>query len=217
MKKRREFIKLSLGYFAGLGILFSPLAPGIRWVWAGAKKIVLPRETPMKTLVGKDPADLDTRNLDPTPIEEFGTMGLRNHQVDLNQWQLEIGGLVQHPLKLGYSQVTEIPSVTKEVLLICPGVFAYHARWEGVSVARLLEMARVSSEVTHVSFSGPAGTYEKTERFPIEDIRSDKVFLAYKVSNEALPQKHGFPLRAVAEGYYGSDWVKYVYKVTAHK
>ena len=217
MKKRRQFIKLILGFFAGLCVLFSPLAPAIRWVWAEAKKIILPKGTRMKTLVGKDPADLDTRNLNLTPIEEFGTMGLHNHQVDLKKWQLEIGGLVQNPLKLGYSQVTEIPPVTRSVLLICPGVFAYHARWEGVSVAKLLEMAQVDPEVTHVSFSGPAGRYEKTERFPIEDIRTDKVFLAYKVNDKVLPRKHGFPMRAVAEGYYGSDWVKYVYKIAAHK
>ncbi|MEJ2102772.1 MAG: molybdopterin-dependent oxidoreductase, partial [Desulfobacterales bacterium] len=63
----------------------------------------------------------------------------------------------------------------------------------------------------------PEGRYEKTERFAIEDIRSDKVFLAYNVNGKALPKKHGFPLRAVAEGYYGSNWVKYVYKITAHK
>jgi sulfoxide reductase catalytic subunit YedY len=144
-------------------------------------------------------------------------MGLASHQVDLNKWQLEINGRVQRPIKLRYSQVTEIPSVKKDVLLICPGVFAYHARWEGVSVAKLLEKAQASSDATHVSFSGPEGWNEKTERFPIEDIRSDRVFLAYNVNNNALPEKHGFPLRAVAEGYYGSQWVKYVYKVTVHK
>jgi sulfoxide reductase catalytic subunit YedY len=217
MKKRRQFIKLILGFFAGLGVLFSPLAVGMRLVLAKAKKIILPKGTRVDTLVNKNPAHLDTRNLDLTLLEEFETMGLDDHQVDLNQWQLEIGGRVQRPVKLGYSQLTEIPSVKKDALLICPGFFVYHARWEGVSVAKLLEMARVSSDVTHVSFSGPQGKYEKTERFPIEDIRSDKVFLAYKVNSKALPEKHGFPLRAVAEGYYGSDWVKYVYKVTAHK
>jgi sulfoxide reductase catalytic subunit YedY len=78
-------------------------------------------------------------------------------------------------------------------------------------------MAQASPDVTHVSFSGPEGRYEKTERFPIEDIRSEKVFLAYKVNDNVLPKKHGFPVRVVAEGYYGGNWVKYAYKVTAHK
>jgi sulfoxide reductase catalytic subunit YedY len=81
----------------------------------------------------------------------------------------------------------------------------------------LLEKAQMITGVTHVSFSGPDGTYEKTERFPIEDILSDKVFLAYSVNGSVLPKKHGFPLRVVAEDYYGGDWVKYVYRVTANK
>ena len=48
-------------------------------------------------------------------------------------------------------------------------------------------------------------------RYPIEDVLSDTVFLAYGVNGKTLPQEHGFPLRVVAEGTYGSDWVKYVY------
>lgn len=217
MKKRRQFIKLILGFFAGLGLLFSPLAAGIRLVWAKAKKIILPKGTRMDTLVGKDPADLDTRNLDLTPVEEFETMGLSDHHVNLDKWRLEIDGDVQRTLKLTYDQILQMPSIEKNVLLICPGFFAYHARWKGISVARLLETAQVGSEVTQVAFSGPQGTHEKTEQFPIEDIRSDEVFLAYNVNDNALPRKHGFPLRVVAKDYYGGEWVKYVYKVTAIK
>ena len=53
--------------------------------------------------------------------------------------------------------------------------------------------------------------------FPLEDILSDRVFLAYGVNSVTLPQKHGFPLRLVAEGYPGSDWVKYVSQVWLDK
>jgi DMSO/TMAO reductase YedYZ molybdopterin-dependent catalytic subunit len=217
MKKRRQFIKLMLGLFAGMGLLFHPLVRGVQVVFAKAKKIILPKGTRMDTLVGKNPANLNTQNIDLTPVEEFETMGLDDHDVDLKKWQLEISGVVQRPVKLKYAQIIDIPSVKKEVLLICPGFFAYNARWEGVSVAKLLEMAGVSPDVTHVSFIGPKGIYEKTERFPIEDIRSDKVFLAYNVNGRHLPKKHGFPLRVVAQDYYGGDWVKYVYKVIASK
>ena len=217
MKKRRQFIRLMMGFFAGLGFYLSPLAAGVRWVWANAKKVVLPKGTRMRNLIGQNPANLDTQNLDLTPLEEFETMGLDDHPIDLSKWQLEITGLVQRPVKLTYSQLTEIAPVKRDVLLICPGFFAYHARWEGVSAAKLLEMARVGPDVTHVSFSGPSGRYEKSEKFPLEDILSEKVFLAYRVNGRTLPQKHGFPLRLVAQGYYGGDWVKYVCKVTAHQ
>lgn len=200
-----------------MGLVFSPIANGIRVVFAKAKKMILPKGTRMDSLVGKNPANLDTRNLELTPVEAFRTMGLNDHDVDLNKWRLEIDGHVRRSLRITYNQILEIPSIEKNVLLICPGFFAYHARWKGVSVAKLLETAEIGSGVTDVTFSGPDGTYEKSERFPIADILSDKVFLAYSVNGRVLPKKHGFPLRVVAEDYYGGDWVKYVYKVTANK
>lgn len=217
MKKRRQFLKLMMGFFAGIGLLLSPLATGVRLVWAKAKKIILPKGTRMRKLIGLNPADLDTRNLDPTPLEEFDTMGLDDYHVNLNEWQLQISGKVRRPAKLTYSQLTEMPPVKRDVLLICPGFFAYHASWEGVSAAKILETAGIDPDATHVSFSGPGGRNEKSEKFPLEDVLSDKVFLAYRVNGQILPKKHGFPLRVVAEGYYGGDWVKYVDKVTAHK
>ena len=217
MEKRRQFIKLMLGFFAGLGVLFSPLAAGLRLVWAKTKKIILPKGTRMETLVGKDPADLDTRNLNLTPVQEFETMGLSDHQVNLEKWRLEIDGHVHRPLKFTYDQILQMPSIERDVLLICPGFFAYHARWKGISVAKLLETAQVESDVTQIAFTGPQKTYERTEKFPIEDIRSNKVFLAYNVNDDALPKKHGFPLRVVAEDYYGGEWVKYVSKIKAIK
>ena len=200
-----------------MGLVFSPVANGIRVVFAKAKKIILPKGTRMNSLVGKNPATLDTRNLDLTPMQAFGTMGLSNYDVDLKKWQLEIVGQVQRSMKLTYDQILAMPSIEKNVLLICPGVFAYYARWKGISVARLLEKAGLDSGVTDVRFSGPNRGYEKTARFPIADIFADRVFLAYGVNGSVLPKKHGFPLRVVAEDYYGGDWVKYVYKITANK
>jgi sulfoxide reductase catalytic subunit YedY len=217
VKTRRQFINLILGFLSGIGLIFSPIANGIRVVFAKAKKIILPKGTRMNSLVGKNPASLDTRNLDLTPVHEFDTMGLDDHEVDLKKWRLEIDGQVHRSLKLTYDQIIEMPSIERNVLLICPGFFAYHARWKGISVAKLLETAGLGSDVTEVTFSGPNGRYEKTDRFPIEDILSDKVFLAYSVNGSVLPKKHGFPLRVVAEDYYGGEWVKYVYKITANK
>ena len=217
VKTRRQFINFILGFISGMGLVFSPIANGIRVAFAKAKKIILPKGTRVDTLINKSPADLDTRNLDLTPVQEFDTMGLDDHDVDLKKWQLEIGGQVQRSLRLTYDQIVEMPSIERNVLLICPGFFAYHARWKGISVAKLLETAGVGPGVTDVTFSGPNGRYEKTGRFPIEDIIADKVFLAYRVNDSVLPKKHGFPLRVVAEDYYGGDWVKYVYKATANK
>jgi DMSO/TMAO reductase YedYZ molybdopterin-dependent catalytic subunit len=213
MRKRRQFIKTMLELLVGMSVFFSPAAFWVRRAFAKVKKIILPKGTRPETLQGRNPAGLDTRNLELTPIEKFGTMGTTNHHVDLKTWQLEVSGHLQRPLRLTYPQILELPVIERNVLLICPGVFSYNARWTGISVATILEMAQIRSGATHISFTGPPANYQKVERFPIADVLADKVFLAYRVNGKELPQKHGFPLRVVAEGHYGSDWVKYVYKV----
>jgi DMSO/TMAO reductase YedYZ molybdopterin-dependent catalytic subunit len=144
-------------------------------------------------------------------------MGLTDYDVDLKTWRLEIGGNVAAAGKLSYEQILELPSIERNVLLICPGVFSNFGRWKGISLMTLLNLTQMKADTTHITVYGPEGTYEKEERFPIADIRSDKVFLAYAVNGEALPQKHGFPLRIVAQDHYGADWVKYVYKVEADR
>jgi sulfoxide reductase catalytic subunit YedY len=105
----------------------------------------------------------------------------------------------------------------KKVLLICPGFFANHGQWKGISMKPLLDKAGAESDVTHVVFSGPRGSYKKVEQFPAEDVLTNKVFLAYEVNGKPLPRRHGFPLRVVAEGYYGDDWVKYVDQMRLQK
>ncbi len=141
-------------------------------------------------------------------------MGITDYEVDVHDWRLEVTGHVKTPLSLTYSEVLALPSVERRVLLICPGFFANHGQWKGILMKELLKKAKIENGVTHVTFKGPEGTYERVRQFPINDILANRVFLAYGVNGETLLKKHGFPLRAVAEGYYGSDWGKYVHTVT---
>jgi DMSO/TMAO reductase YedYZ molybdopterin-dependent catalytic subunit len=182
-----------------------------------AKRIVIPPGTPRESLVQKNPAELDTRNIDITPLESFGVMGLSDHKVDLEQWVLEVDGDIETPLRLNYSQLRALPSVEREVLLICPGVFANNGRWKGTSIGSILDKAKAREGVSHVKISGPENSYAKTVSCPIADVKSDRVFLAYEVNGEHLPVRHGYPLRLVAEGYYGYDWVKYASRLTAER
>ena len=214
---RRNFIRKTIHFVAGIGLLCSPLLTVIKNVWARTKRIILPKNTPMSSLVNKNPAALDTRNLEVIPLEKFETMGLTDHVVDLNRWRLEITGRVQKPLRMTYSQLLALPAIERNVLLICPGFFTNHGRWRGISVKELLREAEAEPGVTHVSFRGPEGRYAKEEQFSIDEVNSDKVFLAYQVNGQALPQKHGFPLRVVAEDHYGSEWVKFVHHIEVHK
>ena len=213
MATRREFIQL----VARIGLKsFGIIALGaikVRTVFAEIKKRILPRGTNPRELFDENPEYLDTRNLEVTPIGQFDTMGDTDIEIDLDDWRLEVTGAVQQPLRLTYADLLIMPAVERKVLLICPGFFSYHGDWKGVSVQALLKRAGVQPGSDRLRFFGESPLGDKNEIFTMADLEGDAVFLAYNVNGRALPRKHGFPLRVVAEGHWGSEWVKYVYKV----
>ena len=215
MKTRRDVIKLLAAFCAGAGTLLGRLESGVRVVYAAAKRKILPKGTPMHILTGKHPANLDPSNLDITPLERFGTMGTSNYRISSRIWRLEVIGAVERPSKFTYEELIQRPAIERNVLLICPGFFAYYGRYRGISAADLLEEAGMKSGVTHIDFSGPNDLSRKIQRFSLEEVRANKVFLAYRVNGVPLPTQHGFPMRLVAEDHNGGRWVKYVCTVSA--
>ena len=84
-------------------------------VFAETKKIILSRGTPREALIDKNPADLDANNLEVTPLDNFGTMGLTDHAVNIETWGLEVDGLVKKPLRLTYEEIKKLPLVERKV------------------------------------------------------------------------------------------------------
>jgi sulfoxide reductase catalytic subunit YedY len=154
-----------------------------------------------------NPAEIDSRNLEVDPLNQFGTMGPTDVAVDLQTYRLKVTGEVEQPLSLGYEQILKYPPRTEVVLLICPGFFSNNGRWTGMKLKSLFQEARVKKGATYCDIKG---AHAKSVRIPLHDIDKKRILLAYQVNGETLPQKHGFPLRLVIEDAYGSDWVKYV-------
>jgi sulfoxide reductase catalytic subunit YedY len=175
-------------------------------LWAQAKK-VLPKGFKRDELRNMNPAEIDNRNLEVDPLNQFGTMGPTDVAVDIKTYRLKVTGAVGRSLSLSYDQIVKYPSLTEIVLLICPGFFSNNGRWTGISFKTLLQEAQVKNEAKYIDINGANG---KVVRIPLKDIEKKKIFLAYRVNGETLPQKHGFPLRLVYEDAYGYDWVKYV-------
>lgn len=213
MRDRRRFLKRIIGGGFSLLLMGGLIPSAFGKVFAAVKKIVLPKETTRESLVQRNPANLDAAHVEITPLKDFGVMGLSDHTVDPASWRLTLSGAGETTVEFSYAQILEMPALERKVLMICPGVFANIGLWKGISIQTLINAAGFKEKAAAVILSGPKGSYTKTQRFPMEDIRSDRVFLAYLVNGKALPQKHGFPLRAVAEGYYGYDWIKYVDRI----
>jgi len=201
MWTRRKLLRT--WFWASLSsLVFHPLSI----CWAETKKL-LPKGFSKGKLKDMNPAEIDTRNLEIDSLGKFGTMGPTDVKIDLETYRLKVTGKVERPLSLSYDQILKYPSLTETVLLICPGFFANNGRWAGVDLKSLIQEAQIKKEAQSIDI---VGTGEKRVRIPLKALDQKKIFLAYRVNDQALPQKHGFPLRLVYEDAYGSDWVKYV-------
>lgn len=177
--------------------------------WAKAKQL-LPKGFSRLELKEMNPADVDSRDLEIDPLDTFGTMGPTDVVVDIKTYRLKISGKVKQPLFLTYDEILQHPSITENILLICPGFFTNNGRWSGVSFRTLLKNTTIHREAKYLDVKG---AYGKVVRISLKDIDQKRIFLAYRVNGEPLPQKHGFPLRLVYQDTYGSDWVKYVEEI----
>ena len=213
MEKRRQFLKRLFGFVVGASVSLTPALSLLKRALAESARIVLPKGTKRETLIDKNPADLDATHLEVTPTENFGTMGLSDHVENMEKWRLQVTGGVENPLRFKYDEILAMPAIERSVLMICPGFFANHGLWKGFFLKDLLEMAEAEKNLTRVTFSSQEGAYGRNQEFSMEEILAGKVFLSYGVNGESLPEKHGFPLRVVAEGHYGSSWIKYVSEV----
>ncbi len=210
MINRRYAVKLILTVSSGLTLLSGKIGRGLQAVSRFVEKTVLPGDTDLSTLIYKNPATLDAGQLDTTPRGQFGVMGLSRHKVNLAAWFLRVSGETESTLKFSYNDILKLPSVERNTLLICYGYFAHNGLWKGISSASLLKQAGLKPGVTRVRFSGPRGIKKKSATYTLEEVMNNKVFLAYHLNGEALPESMGFPLRLVAEGHYGKYWIKYV-------
>jgi len=211
MDTRRRFIKQCITV---VGLAGLTVTGGVRRLWAAVRRIILPAGTDGTSLRNRSPEELDTRHLAPTPIEQFDTMGQTEYDVPLSAWRLEIRGAVANPRSLTYEDILKLRPIEKKVLLICPGVFSYVGVWKGASLLKLLQEAGLKPGAEKIKAFGPRnGSSRKEETFSLAELEEDRVFLAYAVNGQTLPEKHGFPLRIVAEDRYGDDWVKYLTEI----
>jgi len=174
--------------------------------FAKAKQL-LPKGFSKNQLKEMNPAEVDNRNLEIDPLDQFGTMGPTDLAIDPKTYRLKVTGKVGRPLSLSYDQILKYPSLTEIVLLICPGFFSNNGRWTGVNLKSLLQEVQIKKEAQYIDINGAHG---KGVRIPLKMTQQKRIFLAYRVNGETLPQRHGFPLRLVYEDAYGYDWVKYV-------
>ncbi len=138
--------------------------------------------------------------------------------LDREQWSLVVEGHVDRRLDLDYQSLdpfgdggTPTSTMRGEELtatLDCTSGWYTVQDWQGIRVGELLERAGVTDEARFVRFVSVTG-YRWS--LPLEEARD--ALLATRVGGNQLTHGHGAPLRLVAPGRRGFQWVKWVERV----
>jgi DMSO/TMAO reductase YedYZ molybdopterin-dependent catalytic subunit len=130
-------------------------------------------------------------------------------ELPADSYRLELDGLVARPLRLAPAELEHRDTLV--ATLDCTGGFYSRQRWRGERLARLLERAGPLPTAGHVRVISHTG-YRWS--FDLHDARG--LLLATHVGGEPLSHEHGAPVRLVAPGRRGFQWVKWVVRIELH-
>jgi sulfite dehydrogenase (cytochrome) subunit A len=246
MLSRRDLIKQAGLAAAATGLApFSALADTVTLPFDNGERPLVryPQKRPMIGLTSRPP-QLETpfSIFNDGPLTPNNAFFVRYHlanipyDLDPDKFTLEVKGKVDRPLKLSLKDVRELKAVELVAVNQCSGNsrgFSEprvaggqlgngamgNARWRGVPLKTVLDMAGVQAGAKQVTFNGMDGpVLDKTPDFvkalDIDHARDGEVMLAYGMNGDELPLLNGFPLRLVVPGYYGTYWVKHLNDIT---
>ena len=152
-----------------------------------------------------------------TPNEEFYMLQLGD-PVDLDEanWRLAITGLVERKIKpFTLEEIKAMESVEVMRTLKCIGdpigtEQMGNASWKGVRLRDIIQKAGVNEKAKVVVFRC-ADTYHTA--IPLEDALHEDTILAYQMNGETLPTEHGFPVRLLNPGHYGTKNPKWIVNI----
>jgi DMSO/TMAO reductase YedYZ molybdopterin-dependent catalytic subunit/thiosulfate reductase cytochrome b subunit len=135
-------------------------------------------------------------------------------------YRLRIDGLVDNPVELDVRQLRALPHHEQITQHFCIQGWSGIARWGGVSMQTIIDLARPQAEAKWVVFyslgDGPDGGIYY-DAHPIEQMSYHLTMLAYDMNGEPLSYGHGAPLRLRNEvqlGFKQVKWIKGVEFVT---
>jgi DMSO/TMAO reductase YedYZ molybdopterin-dependent catalytic subunit len=156
---------------------------------------------------------LDVAGITPlvTPNDSFYRIdtALITPAVDVSTWSLRVHGMVDRELVLTFDQLVELPVIERYITISCVsnevgGRLIGNAKWSGVRLTDVLEMAGVQAGATQVV---PRSVDGWAAGFPTDWVtqpdRPRDAMIAVKMNDEPLPPEHGFPARLIVPGLYG--------------
>ena len=126
--------------------------------------------------------------------------------IDQDSWTLTIDGDVEREITLTFDDLLEMDLIERDITMTCVsnsvgGEFVGGARWLGVRLTDLLDMAGVGDTADQIYSTDFDGMTISTPLDLATDGRD--AMIAIGMNGEALPRAHGFPARMIVPGLYG--------------
>ena len=147
-------------------------------------------------------------------------------RIDIDDWTLTVGGLVNESMTFTYDRIRQLPKREIQAFHQCAGYPKNpqlptrrigNMVWGGADLKTLLELVDVLPAARFLwSFGHDYGEYDGLHADPyVKDLPLDRllqsdVLLAYEINGEPLDALHGYPLRLLVPGFYGTNSVKWL-------
>ncbi|MGA8987852.1 sulfite oxidase-like oxidoreductase [Aeromicrobium sp.] len=132
--------------------------------------------------------------------------------VDLDTWTMTIDGLVEKETTWDWPGIQTLPSSSYVGDIHCVTTWSkFDTTFAGISVDSLLEVARPTSEATHVLAVSTTGY---TTNLPIEDITDGKAWIVWEFDGKPLTAEHGGPVRMLVPHLYFWKSTKWITRIT---
>ncbi|HYI16794.1 MAG TPA: molybdopterin-dependent oxidoreductase [Thermomicrobiales bacterium] len=215
--QRRRLIQV-----AGLGALALPALWSAGYVGREVQQLRSKGVSPeplARTVAGDGPFAFAGMPQEITPTDEFYVVS-KNFQdptVDSSSWTLEVGGMVDTPLTLSYSDLLARDSVEFISTLECisnsvGGKYISTATWAGFPLVELLREAGLHDGIVDIELHAADGYVES---IPLAEGLAEDTMVVHSMNGEPLNDEHGAPARLIVPGIFGMKNVKWLTKVVA--
>lgn len=154
-----------------------------------------------------------------TPTDAFYVVSKNfvDPEVNIVDWSLEIGGLVERPMSLSFTDILNRPTVDFMSTLECisnnvGGKYISNTIWTGFPLRELLDEAGLRPGIVDIELHAADGYIES---IPLAEALAEDTMLVHSMLGQALTYKHGFPLRLIVPNIFGMKNVKWVTKINA--
>jgi DMSO/TMAO reductase YedYZ molybdopterin-dependent catalytic subunit len=141
-------------------------------------------------------------------VKVLPNMGGTRGTATVSDWDLKIGGEVEHPRTLKLAEVMALGQIDLTCDVHCvTGWTLLESRWQGVPLTAVMDLVKVKNSARFVIFEA-SGDY--SSNIPLSEARKDNVILAHGYAGSDLPQVHGAPLRGLVPDRYFYKSVKWL-------